>query len=233
MRDAQHGVMRVEEGAVGEAAGIGRDQRQIAGIGEVDQRLFGGLLDRVAAPGELDVETVGEERLQPIQIVRGTIRLVLVNQPRECALPPCGEGDQAVGATLERSEIDMRGQLDRAIEMRAADQRAQIVVAGRILRIERDPVERGGDAVGHPRPRDAEHRADHRLHAVLLRRVREGHRRIEAVAIGQPGGGKAHRPGLFGDRLGLDRPVEHRVGRENAERHETGMSHPCVLPHMQ
>ena len=225
MGDAQHRVMRVEEVAVREAAGVRRDQRQVALIGEVDQRLFGRLFDHVATAGELDIEAVGEQRLQPVEIGGGPVGLVLVDQPGERALAARGQRDQPVAAPFERGEVDMRRQFDRAFEMREADQRAQIVIAALVLRIERDPVERRGDAVGHARPRDAQHRPDHRLDAVLLGGIGKGHRGVEAVAIGEAGSRKAHRLGLFGDRLGLDRPVEHRVGRENAERYETGMSH--------
>ena len=49
--DAQHGVVRGVEAGVGIGGGVGRDQRQVARVGEVDQRVLGRLLDRVAARG--------------------------------------------------------------------------------------------------------------------------------------------------------------------------------------
>jgi hypothetical protein len=75
--DAQHRVVRLSERRVGEAAGIGRDQRQVAGIGEVDQRRLRRGLDRVAAPGQLHVEPVAEQRLQPVGIGRRARGLIL------------------------------------------------------------------------------------------------------------------------------------------------------------
>src|SRR3546814_10033962 len=50
---------------------------------------------------------------------------------------------------LQVVERHMRGLLDRPVEMRAADERAEIVVSGLVLRLEREPIERRLDALGH------------------------------------------------------------------------------------
>src|SRR3546814_9408010 len=44
--DAEHRVMRGVEIRLGVTDRIGRDQRQVAGIGKVDQRVFGGRFHR-------------------------------------------------------------------------------------------------------------------------------------------------------------------------------------------
>ncbi|PAV92808.1 hypothetical protein WR25_06483 [Diploscapter pachys] len=113
MRDAQHGIVRVEEAAVGKAARIGRDQRQVTIIGKVDQRLFGRFLHRVAPADEFDVQPVGEQRLQPVAIGARAVRLIFVEQARQSAFGPRGQRDQTIGSPFQRSEIDMRRQFDR------------------------------------------------------------------------------------------------------------------------
>ena len=57
--------MRLVLVRLAELRGIGRDQRQVARIGEIDQRGLGRLLDCVAAPCQFDVEPGREQRFQP------------------------------------------------------------------------------------------------------------------------------------------------------------------------
>ena len=71
--DAQQGVVRVVEARLGVASRVGRDERQVGGVGEVDQRGFGGLLDGIAAARQLDVKAIGEQRLQPRGIGLGGV----------------------------------------------------------------------------------------------------------------------------------------------------------------
>src|SRR3546814_4502395 len=74
-----------------------------------------------------------------------------------------------------------------------------------------------------PWPQHAQHRADDRLDAILLRRIGERHGAIEAVAIGNRRRRKAELVRLLGYRLGIDRPFQHREGRKDAKGNETGM----------
>lgn len=121
--DAQHGVVRVAEAAVGEAAGIGRDQRQVAVIGQVDQLLLGRHLDGIVAPRQFDIEAVTIDRLKPVGIGPGPIRLAFGKQAGNAALAPGCQRDQALAEPRQRIEADMGGQLDRAIQMRRRYQR--------------------------------------------------------------------------------------------------------------
>jgi hypothetical protein len=43
---------------------IGGDQWQFESIGKVDQPTLGRFLDRIAAPRQFDIQTLGENRLQ-------------------------------------------------------------------------------------------------------------------------------------------------------------------------
>ena len=226
--DAQHGVMCIAEAAIGKATGVGRDQGQVAIIGQVDQLLLGRHLDRVVATCEFDVQPVAEDRRKPTGIGFRPVRLAFRKQAGDTALATSGQRDQALAELLQRVETDMRGEFDRAIQMRRRHQGAQIVIAGHVLRIERDPVDHRADRVGHVGTRDAQHGADDRLYACLLGRIGKGHRGIKAVAIGQARGGKGVRLGLRRNRLGIDRAVEHREGGKDAKRHISGMHCPSL-----
>ena len=59
--DAEQRVVRLEHGAVGEEGVVGGDQRQVVGIGEIDQALLDARLRRQAVAHQLDVEAAGEQ----------------------------------------------------------------------------------------------------------------------------------------------------------------------------
>ena len=227
--DAQHRVVRFAEARFLEARRIGGDERQVTRVGEIDQRLLRCFFDRVTAADKLDVEPVGEQRLQAIGIGRGARGLILGEQTRERSLAARGQREETRGMPFQRLECDVRRMFERSVEMRLADQGAQIVVTGRILRVERDPVDHRCAALRHVGAADAQHRADHRLHTSGKGTVGKSHRSVQAVAIGQSGGGKAELCRTLGDRLRIDRAVEHGVAGKDAERHEPGMRHRCNL----
>ena len=214
--------MRGMEFGLGEAGRVGRDQRQVATIGKLDQGLLGGLLGRIAAPRQLDIEPPGEQPFERVRIARRRIGLFARQQLGERALGAAGQRDQPVGAPFEHRDRHVRLLVHRPFEMGGRDERAEIVVPRRVLRVERQPVD---DQLVDPGPPDREQGADDRLDAVLLGRVRKGHRRVEPVAVGQRRGGEAELLRLLGDRLGLDRAFEHRIGGENPQRHEGLIGH--------
>jgi hypothetical protein len=114
--DAEHRVVGAVEGRVDIGGRVGRDQRQAALIGKLDQAGLGRLLDRIAAAAELDIEPPREQGFEPVGDRLGV--LALGDQPGERALSAPGQGDQAVGPPFERVERDMRVLLDRPAEMR-------------------------------------------------------------------------------------------------------------------
>src|SRR3546814_8649250 len=65
--DAEHRVMRGVEIRLGVTDRVGRDQRQVAGIGKVDQRVFGGRFHRIITAHDLDIEPVREDLLKLVQ----------------------------------------------------------------------------------------------------------------------------------------------------------------------
>ena len=96
--DAQHGIVRRVKARFGKLRRVGRDQRQVAGIGQRDQRLFRGFLHRIVAPGDLDIEPFGKQPLQPLAIGLGRVLLALGQQPRQRALARAAESARSATA---------------------------------------------------------------------------------------------------------------------------------------
>ena len=138
--------------------------------------------------------------------------------------PARGQRDQPLGGAAERVERHVRLLVHRAVEVRLRHQFAQIVVAGLVLGQQHQPVDRprrpqiGG-------PGDRQQCADDRLHALVLGGVGEGHGRVEAVAVGDGDGGKAELLRLLGDRLRLDRPLEHAEAGKDSQGYERHGGH--------
>ncbi len=231
--DAEHDVVRGMEMRFGKAGRVGCYQRQVAGIGEIQQVRLRLSLYGIEPTTDFDIETVGKECFQPLCIGKRGFGLILRKQAGQRAFAARGQRDQAVGPPLQHVQVDMRHFLQRPVEMRHGDQRAQIVIARLILRIERQPVMDRRRIGGTPRPQHAQHRADQRLDALALACVGKGHRAIKAVAIRDGGGGEAERPRLLGDLLGIDRPFQHGVGGEYAKRDESGVGHRALYPEGQ
>jgi hypothetical protein len=119
----------------------------------------------------------------------------------------------------------MRVFLDRAIEMRHRNQIAEIEIPRLVLRIEREPVDRRGTPSGMSGRLTASNVPTIGWTPALMHASSEKaspHRgrcdRLSATA-GKPSSG------ALGDRLGLDRAFEHRVGREDPKRNESRMRH--------
>ena len=118
----------------------------------------------------------------------------------------------------------MRQLFERTIEMGRRHQMAQIVIAGLVLRIEREPVEHGLIAAA-ARPQNAKHRADDGLDAPGDTAIGKRHAAVQPVAVGHGDGRKAALFGDLAERLGLDCPVEHGVSGKDAQGNERHGQH--------
>ncbi len=210
---------------LGKVRRVRRHERQIALVRELDQRAFRCIFDRIAAPRELDVEPPGEQGLEPVELGLGMIPLAVGEQPRQRAFARPGECDQTLGAPFQVGGRDMRFEFERPVEMRLADEVAEVVVPRLVLRIERQVI----DLLALRIPRHPEQRADDRLHALVHARLGEHDRAVEPVAITDRDCWKAALLGQLGDRLGVDRPFEHRIRRQHAQGNERGKWHGCNM----
>ncbi len=216
--------MRLMEIGVGKICRVARHERQIARVGKLDQRIFGRCFHRVIAPRQLDIKPVWKQRLQPVCIRFGMVGLASCKEPRQTAFARPGQGNQAVRVTIKIGERDMRIQLERTFQMRAADEMAKIVPAGFVLREQREMVDRllAAEILA---PRDAQKRADNRLDADLETGLRESNAAIQPVAVADGNRGKAAFLRELGDLLGIDRAFEHRIAGENTQGNEGGIGH--------
>ncbi len=215
--NAQHGIVRGVERRVGVGRRIGRDERQVAGEGQVDQDILGRLLDRVVAADDLDIEPVGEQRLQAVAIGLGLAALSVGDEPGERAFGAGGERDEPLVEAVEIRERDVRRLLDRSVQVCQGNKLAQIGIALLVLGEQHEPVDRRL-APKIEWPGDRQNRADDRLYALGEAGVAERHCPVESVAVGERDRRKAKPRGAFGDGPGLHRAFEHGEGRQDPER---------------
>ncbi len=153
-----------------------RDDGEAHGIGEVRE----GPRPRVIAPDvvalELDEEPLGaEHRAAALGEPPGRDRPVALEHPRQEAVSASREHEQPTVSRFQRREVESRVAAIRASQMGLGDQAAQIGVPFRRLGEQRHV---GSVAERQLRPRD-------RLEAELLGLVRERHRAVHAVVIGE------------------------------------------------
>ena len=206
--DAQQCVVGGVEAGVRVGDGIGRDQRQVERIGELDQPVLGGDLDGIAAAREFDVEPAREQGRQAFEQGPSSVRRTFCDQAGGGPLPAGGQCDQAGIEVGERRELDMGLIAVGAVHVRGRDQSAEVEIALLVLGEKDEPVEPASGQVGGTG--DADGRADDRLNALGRAIVGEAHRRVEPVAVGQGDGREAERVGALGDVRGLHRAFEHR-----------------------
>ena len=118
---------------------------------------------------------------------------------------------EGVGA-LGRGELGV-GVIDvvaRAVHERLVARDVLLLVRRVLLAVDLEPARVGQRQLA----------ADDRLHALGEAGIREGHGRIEAVAVDQSRRREAELLRLLGDRLGLDRTFEHGEAGKDSKRDE-------------
>ncbi len=178
----------------------------------------------MTAPRQFDIKAVWEQRGEALRHLMRALFLAIGQQPRDRALAGSGESDQPVGMAFKISKGNMRFQLQRTIEMRPADEVAQIVPAILILRIQRQIVDRLTLTAQH-----AEKASDDWLHPFTQRRPGKHGGAVETIAVAHGDGRKSAFLGEFCDGLRIDSAFEHRIAGHNAQRYEGSMWHPLNM----
>ncbi len=201
-------------------------------MGEADEPGLGrglggrarGAVLRVAL--DLDVEPVGKQPGQPLGQRAGAGGVIVAQQRAERAVGAPGQADQALGVGGERVEGDVR-RGGGAVEIVGAGQLHQVGEAGLGLGEQHDRARPGGAVSGMRRGGvgEVELAAEDRLDPGLGGGLRELQRGEEVAGVGQRHGGLAGGPGEFRQRLDLDRALEERVGRVDAQVDELGSVH--------
>ena len=115
-RDRNQRVVGVVILALGEERLVGGDEGNVPGIGQLDQRAFGGPLARRAVALQLHVQPVAEQLLQGGAARAGEIGLPGDDRRIERPARPAGERDQAVGCAVEPGKLQMRLLVRRRFE---------------------------------------------------------------------------------------------------------------------
>ncbi len=233
--DAHERIVRLGEIAAGKMHVVGRDERQIVAIGQLDERPLDAVLDRQMMAHQLDVEAPGKERRQAQKHRFGRFGLAVGQQPADRPARAAGEAEEAGGLSFERRERELRLLAALGVEEGAAREMEEIAIARLVLRQQHDRIGRSG----RPDPSresdlavEAAERqlaADDRLHAGVARRLRELQSAEQVAGIGHRHG----RHGMgFGERrqlFHLDRARGQRIGGMGAQMDEVGMRHEAGL----
>ena len=224
-RDAQHNVVRTMKIGICIAGRVRCHERKAASVSHGDQVGLGCRLGWVPAPRHLDVEAIGEQFDQSIDVAVRCRMLPFGQQPGQRPLTARSERDETIAVAGEPVELDVRLFVYRAPQMGRRNQRTQILIATQILSIKRQPVIGGRRSLRPVGPRDTQHRRDDRLHAFLGRCLAKRHHTIEPVAVANCRGRKSHVTRLGGNILWIDSSFEHRVCGENPKRNELRVRH--------
>ena len=235
--DAEQRVMSLEHAAVGEENLVRRHQRQIVGVGEVEQFLLDALLGFLAMAHQLDIEPAGKQRRKLAQ--RGLSRVVLpfCQQPPDAPRRSAGQRDEAVAMAVQQTHGHLRRIAGRGFQKGPADQYQQIAIAGLGLhqqhklvglRLRHRPVDDG--AVPLLFPRNGELAANDRLHARILGRQGEFQCAEQVAGIGDRHRRHPLAAAEIDQLLDLDGAFGQRVGRMDAEMDEIGVGHGRMIP---
>ena len=214
--NAQHGIMRLMHVRLCKICRVCGDEREVTVVGQLDQRCLCPLFHLVTTASQLDVKPFGKQLLKFLQQDLCMALLSLGQKLRQRALACPAECYEPTGVAIKIGQADMGFELERAFQMGAADEMAEIVVPLLVLRVEWQVV----DLLAFAIPRNTKKGPDDRLDALRLAGVREHDCAVKAVAIGNGDSGKAAFLGQFGHRLRVNRTLQHGVGGEDAERDE-------------
>ncbi len=230
--DAEQRIMRLVHRGGTEVHVIGGNQRQISGIGQVDQRRFGGPFLRQVVTLQFDIEAIVEDRRQPIQQRCSGIGLPFQQQRVDGPARPPGEGDQTFGVFGQHAQLHMRPIAGLGLEIGGTEKLGEIAIADVILDQKRQ-IRRllAAARLGYRRwcQFDRQQRTDNGLHTRFRHGVGDLIDAEEIVAVGNGNSrhaafGRQHRQLFrlhctFKERIGALHP------QVNKGRHFAGSSH--------
>ena len=232
-RNAEQCVVGLVVLGLGEVALVGRDERQILGVGEIDELRLDGFLLGEAVALKLDIEAVAEDVLERLH-ARGCGRAVIVgNGLVDRAVGAAGECDQAFGVGGNVADLGVRRLAIARTHVGAARDLHEIAVAGLAHGEQcQQAIAMRGRQGGQTRDAgagfvrfleiDGEADAHDRLDARAGELVGEFEGAEEVVRVGERKGRKAELGRALGERADRQRAFEQRIGRMHLEVHERG-----------
>ena len=140
LRDAQKGIVRLVEIAVGKIGVVGRHKGKIVAIGEIDKAGLTARLVIAAMTHQLDIKPAGKRRFQLAQRHFGSVVLALGKQSADRSLGAASQANEAIAVFCEIGDRHrwFRGAV--AVEKGVADQGQQIAVSGLALHQHDQPI---------------------------------------------------------------------------------------------
>ena len=227
--DGDQRIVGVVVLALGEVRLVGGHERNVAGIGELDQRAFGDALARRAVALQLHVKPVAEQFLQRRAAGGGEVGLAGQDRGVERAARPAGERDQAVGHPFEPGKLQMRLFVRRGLQERARAELHQAAIARLAGGQQHDPRQRPHLA-GEPRVArlvaeiERQGAADDRLDAIARKLFGELERPEHVVGVGQRQRRLVVRLGELGKPADDQRAFEQRISGMHVQMHEARIS---------
>ena len=224
--DAEEGVVRLVVGQGCEIGLVGRDQRQPAPVGEVDQRRLGRDLGLDPMTLQFDVEPVAEGGGKALEARLCKVGHVRAERPVDRAVRTAGERDEAVRAD-EGLERDMGFVAFLRVEPKGGDEPHERAIADLGLAEEHDrgageaklgETRSGGGRIAEI---DRDLGADDRLDAALGELFREFQGAEQVVGVGDRQ--RRHGVGLgeLGERLDRQRALPKGKGAVDMQVDET------------
>ena len=232
--DAEQHVVGLVHRGLGKMDVVGRDQRQTALVGQINEWILDAALDLLTVPLQLQVKPAVEELLQPLQHVSCSRGLPGREQSADAAADAARYRQEAFGFPFEIRQMKARDRADLEFEVSAAHQPHQVEIALLVLDQESQPVDREQLARG----RDAalflaantEVAPDDRLNARFGGILREFEGAEEIVAVRNRDSRHGLRLGERHDGVDLVRTFGERIGGTDFEMDEIGDGHPPSSP---
>ena len=231
LRDAQQRIVRLVIVGGGEIDLVGGDDRQGAGISDVEQGGLGLDLVLEAVPLDLDVEPVAEDLLQNLQAFEGDLFLALAQSLVDRPIRSPRQRDQAAAMGFQPLDLDVRCLVLGGVEEGLGGEFHEVLPAPLIARQQSECA--GGlragligavalqpIGLGAVAEIDLQRAAHDRLDACFGELVGEFQRAEEVAGIRETHRGKALRHRQLGELLVGDGAFQQRIGRVHLEVHE-------------
>ena len=221
---------------------VGRDQRQVQAVGQVEERPFGLFLHRHAVAQDFHVGPSVIRICKARQQVARGVALALLQQSPDRPAGPAGQQDQAAVVLQQSVQRDRRLLAVVAVQIGDLQHLQQIAVAFRVL----DQQHHRGFALAPPAAVRRRHgmaagllglhlhgdlAADDRLDALVRGRQGEFQGPEQVVGVGHGDRRHVHGPAHLGQVLQADGAFGQGIGGMDPQVDEISMGHAAIIPH--
>ncbi len=229
--NAEQRVVCLEVLAVGEVALVGRDERQVLVVGDIDELRLDGFLLGQAVALELDVEAVAEDVLERLNAGCRNRCVIIGDRLVDGAVRAARERDQPLGVRCDVGDLGVRRFAIVRAHVGTARNLHEIAIAGlahrkegeqsiAMRRRQRGQTRDAGAGSVRFLEVDGEADADDRLDAGTRELVGKFQRPEQIVGVGERDGRKAELGRAFCQCTDRQGAFEQRISRMHLEVHE-------------